>query len=270
MTTPNGGSVPGGRGPGEMFELATVTPPAQANPDLWDAAENARSFFSLNILSGFASIGAAISQALNDIANSLFGGLVVSDHPALDKIRDGQLDLIARLDDVSGYAVAYMTYNRYKDRKKWNRMEFDGAIINNPKNASYVDDGIQLAEGTWFIDAQITHDHHVNRRTSRAQIVVTRPDGTVFSTKEAHGEVLTDKWTTLSVRHSVSVPGPGYRVHVWTYYDVGTALGIYTRLLYRGGTALTHLMVDRINLDATESTVDESVPTTGDPSGNDG
>lgn len=270
MTTPNGGSVPGGRGPGEMFELATVTPPAQANPDMWNAAEQARGFFSLNILSGFLSIGAAIGQALDDVANALFGGLIASDHPALDKIRDGQLDLVARLDDVSGYGVAYMTYNRYKDRNRWVRMEFDGAVITNPKNASYVDHGIQLAEGTWFIDAQITHDHHVDRLTSRVRIVVSRPDGSVFSIKEAYGEVLTNKYTTLSVRHSVAVPGPGYRVHVWAFYNVGTAVGVYNRLLYRGGTALTHLMVDRINLDATESTVDESVPTTGGSSGNDG
>lgn len=216
-----------------------------------------------NILSGFLNIGAAIGQALNDVANALFGGLIANDHPALDKIRDGQLDLIARLDDVSGYAVAYMTYNRYKNRDTWNRMEFDGKIIINPKNASYVDNGIQLAEGTWFIDAQITHDQHSDRLGSRIRIDVTRPDGTIFSTKESLSEVNPDKWTTLSVRHSVSLPGPGYRVHVWAWYNVGTIGGVYPRLLYRGGTALTHLMVDRINLDATASTVDEDVPTVG-------
>jgi len=254
-----------------MHELATVHPPAQANPDMWNLAELARGGFFGNILSGFLSIGAAIGQALDDIANALFGGIIANDHPALDKIRDGQLDLVARLDDVSGYAVAYMTFNRYKDRNKWNRMEFDGQIINNPKNADYVDNGIQLAEGTWFIDAQITHDQHVDRLTSRIRIEVTRPDGTIFSVKEGYGEVLPGKYTSLSVRHSVSVPGPGYRVHVWTFYNVGTALGVYNRLLYRGGTALTHLMVDRINLDATEeSTQAPSVPTVGDPSGNDG
>lgn len=216
-----------------------------------------------NILSGFISIGAAVGQAISDIANALFGGIIASDHPALDKIRDGQLDLIARLDDVSGYAVAYMTYNRYKDRNTWNRMEFDGKIIINPKNASYVDNGIQLAEGTWFIDAQITHDQHADRKGSRIRIDVTRPNGTIFSTKESLTEVNPDKWTTLSVRHSVSLPGPGYRVHVWAWYDVGTIGGAYARMLYRGGTALTHLMVDRINLDATASTVDEDVPTVG-------
>lgn len=223
-----------------------------------------------NILSGFASIGAAVGQALNDIANALFGGLIANDHPALDKIRDGQLDLIARMDDVSGYAVAYMMENRFKKRRIWNRMEFNGAIIRNPKNATYVDNGIQLAAGTWFIDAQITHDHHVNRRTSQIRIVVTRPDGSVFSIKESHNEVNPDKYTTLSVRHSVSVPTGGYRVHVWAYYMVGDTFGIYNQILYRGGTALSHLMVDRINLDATESNVNEAVPTVGAESDNDG
>ena len=272
MTTPNPGTPPpGGRGPEQMHELATVQPPVQANPDMWNLAEMARNGFFGNILSGFLSIGAAIGQALDDIANALFGGLIANDHPALDRIRDGQLDLVARLDDVSGYAVAYMTFNRYKDRNKWNRMEFDGETISNPKNATYVDNGIQLAEGTWFIDAQITHDQHVDRLTSRIRIEVTRPDGTIFSIKEGYGEVLPGKYQSLSVRHSVSVPGPGYRVHVWTFYNVGTAVGVYPRLLYRGGTALTHLMVDRINLDATEeSTQHETVPTVGDPTGNDG
>lgn len=270
MSSPGGMIPEGGRNAEEIAALATANPPAMANPDMFALAENARGGFFFNILSGFLSIGAGIGQALEDIANALFGGLIQNDHPALDKIRDGQLDLVARLEDVSGYAVAYPLQNRYKDRNKWLRANFDGPLITNPKNAVYVDGGIQLAEGTWFIDAQVTHDQHADRLSSRIRIEVTRPDGTVFSIKEAYGEVLPNKYTTLTARHSVSLPGPGYRVHVWTYYNVGTAFGIYQRLLYRGGTALSHLMVDRINLDSTESTVDEEVPTTGEPEGNDG
>lgn len=215
--------------------------------------------FLMNILSGFINIGAAIGQALDDIANALFGGLIANDHPALDKIRDGQLDLIASLDDVSGYAVAYMKENRYKTRGEWTRLEFNGRIITNPKNASYVDNGIQLAEGVWFIDAQVTHDQHVDPWKSAVRIEVTRPNGTVFSRKEFFAEVLQGEWQTIPVRHSVALPGPGYRVHVWVNYDTGGA--VYNKLLYRGGTALSHLMVDRINLDTSTSTVDESVPT---------
>lgn len=214
-----------------------------------------------NILSGFLNIGAAIGQALNDVANALFGGLIANDHPALDKIRDGQLDLIARMDDVSGYAVAYMKENRYKTKTTWHRLEFNGQIIKNPKNATYVDNGIQLAAGTWFIDAQVTHDQHVDRWRSIVRIEVTRPDGSVFSRKESYAEVLEGDWQTISVRHSVTLPTAGYRVHVWVEYNTGGI--VYNKLLYRGGTALTHLMVDRINLDATTSTVDEDVPTVG-------
>lgn len=280
MTNPLDGPPPANEAPEDSYTPATISSMQNVSQasiglgktlDTQNLLDLVGDSFITKILSGFASIGAAVGQALNDIANALFGGLVASDHPALDKIRDGQLDLVARLDDVSGYAVAYMTYNRYKDRNKWNRMEFDGAIISNPKNAAYVDNGIQLAKGTWFIDAQVTHDQHVDRLSSRIRIVVTRPNGTVFSIKESYAEVLPNKYTTLSVRHSVSVPGAGYRVHVWAWYNVGSAFGVYNRLLYRGGTALTHLMVDRINLDATEeSTQAETVPTIGDQTGDDG
>lgn len=210
------------------------------------------------------------------IRDALFGNYT-GPIPALEEIQDGQLDLLARLDDVSGYAVAYMKENRYKNRRSWQRLEYNGAIIQNPKNAAYVDDGIQLSEGTWFIDAQLTHDQHADRDTTRIRIEVTRPDGSTFSRKDSYGEVFPQpnssyaKYTTLSVRHSVSLPGPGYRVHVWAYYNVGSVFGSYPRLLYRGGTSLTHLMVDRINLDATESAVDETgLPTIGSGTGNDG
>lgn len=264
MTSPDRFSTDKTYSPSTISQLQNKTKEAEAlqahagTIARMDAAGNS---FIGNILSGFISIGAAIGQALNDVANALFGGFIANDHPALDKIRDGQLDLVARLDDVSGYAVAYMKENRYKTKTTWHRLEFNGRIINNPKNASYVDDGIQLAEGTWFIDAQITHDQHQNPWISVMRVEVTRPNGTVFSRKECYAEVLQGDWQTLSVRHSVSLPGPGYRVHVWCYYNTDGI--IYNKLLYRGGTALTHLMVDRINLDATTSTVDEDVPTVG-------
>ena len=154
MTSPGGEVPPGGRGPEEVYELATIQNPSLANPDTYDLAEVARQVFSSNILSGFLSIGEAIGQALDDVANALFGGLIQNDHPALDRIRDGQLALNERLDLVdliSGYAVAYMKANRYKDRGKWVPMEFDGQL-GPVKNATVENDGITLAKGTWVID----------------------------------------------------------------------------------------------------------------------
>ena len=270
MTNPLDGPPPANEPPEDSYSPATISSMqnvSQSSVGLGKTVDTRNLLgllgdsFITNILSGFLNIGAAIGQALSDVANALFGGLIASDHPALDKIRDGQLDLIARMDDVSGYAVAYMKENRYKTKTTWHRLEFNGQIIKNPKNASYVDNGIQLAEGVWFIDAQITHDQHQNPWISALRVEVTRPNGSVFSVKECYAEVLQGEWQTLSVRHSVALPGPGYRVHVWCYYDTDGI--IYNKLLYRGGTALTHLMVDRINLDATASTVDENVPTVG-------
>lgn len=272
MTTPNGEIPHGGRSYEQMAELVHVQAPAQANPDMWSLAEDARLGFFGNILSGFLSIGAAIGQALEDVANALFGGLIANDHPALDKIRDGQLALNERLEhmrDVSGYAVAFMGYNRYKDRAKWVLMEFDERL--GPyKNALVEDNGITLAEGTWVIDAQCTHDHHVDRLTARIRIEVSRPDGTVYSVKDAYGEVLPNKWTTHQAHHTIVAAEPGYKVRVWTYYNVGTFIGVYNRLLWRGGTALSHLSVFRLNQSTENAVVRETVPTIGEEQGNDG
>lgn len=272
MTTPNGDIPEGGRAPQEVYELATTQPPAMVNPDMWELAEGARGDFFGGILSGFFSIGQAVGQALDDIADALFGGLAAEDHPALIKIRDGQLDLlnaIGLMDDISGYASAYMAANRYKDRAKWVLMEFDGEL-GIPKNAEYTDYGIRLAEGTWVLDAQCTHDHHVDRFTSRIRIEVLRPDGTVYSIKEAYGEVLPNKWTSRQVRHTVITPGPGYEVRVWTYYNTGTFLGAYNRLLWRGGTHLSHLTAHRLNASTENAQVQEDVPTIGSAQGDDG
>lgn len=272
MTSPGAEPPEGGRGPEQVYELATVRPPGMANPDTYDLAETARQVFSNGILSGFASIGAAIGQALDDVADALFGGLIAEDHPALQRIRDGQLDLldgIERMQDVSGYACAYMLANRYKDRAKWVLMEFDGEL-GEPKNAEVENNGITLAEGLWVIDAHCTHDHHVDRFTSRIRIEILRPDGTVYSIKEQYGEVFPNKWTTRQVRHTVVTPGPGYRARVLTYYNVGTFLGAYNRLLWRGGTHLSHLTAHRLNASTENAVVHEDVPTIGDSQGDDG
>lgn len=271
MTTPNGEIPKGGRGYEDVAGLANAQPPALANPDTFDLAEAARGGFFGNILSGFLSIGAAIGQALDDIANALFGGLVQNDHPALDRIRDGQLALnekIGLVELISGYGVAYMKANRYKDRGQWVLMEFDGQL-GPVKNAELRDNGIALAEGTWVLDAQCTHDHHVDRLTSRIRIEVTKPDGTVYSVKDAYGEVLPNKWTTRQVHHTIVAPESGYLVRVWTYYNVGSAFGIYNRLLWRGGTALSHLSAHRLDNDTSNAVVEESVPTIGDSEGQD-
>lgn len=272
MTTPNGGVPEGGRGYEDVAGLANVQPPALANPDTYNIAEAARGGFFGNILSGFLSIGAAIGAALDDIANALFGGLVQNDHPALDRIRDGQLELnekIGLVELISGYACAYMKANRYKDRAKWVPMEFEGQL-GPVKNALVEDGGITLAEGTWVLDAQCTHDHHVDRLTSRIRLEVTKPDGTVFSVKDAYGEVLPNKWTTRQVHHTIVVPGPGYRVRVWTYYNTGSFFGVYNRLLWRGGTALSHLSAHRLDQDTSNAVVEEDVPTIGNEQGDDG
>lgn len=271
MTTPNGAVPEGGRGYEDVAGLANVQPPAMANPDLWQNAEAARGSFFGNILSGFLTIGQGIGQALDDLAQAMFGGLAAQDHPALQIINDGQNALVNRIstmEGISGYAVAYMKENRYKDRNKWVLMEFNGQL-GPVKNALVEDDGITLARGTWVINAQCTHDQHVDRMTSRIRIEILRPDDSVYSIKEAYGEVFPNKWTTRQVSHNVVLPAPGYKVRVWTFYNVGTAFGVYNRLLWRGGTHLCHLMAHRLDIDTSNAVVDENVPTVGASEGSD-
>lgn len=217
------------------------------------------------------TLGGVVDSIFSDIALALFPHLG-GPQPAIDKIHDGQLDLRNRLDlveGISGYAVAYMRENRFKDRNKWVLMEFNGQV-GPTKNASVTNNGITLAQGTWVINAQCTHDQHVDRMTSCIRIEILRPNGTQYSIKEAYGEVFPDKWTTRQVSHNVVIPGPGYRVRVWTYYNVGTFIGVYNRLLWLGGTHLTHLMAHRLDLDASNAVVEENVPTVGSSSGDDG
>lgn len=272
MTTPNGEVPKGGMSYDQVAGLADAQPPSMVNPDMWSLAEGARGSFFGNILSGFLTIGQGIGQALDDLAQAMFGGLAAQDHPALQIINDGQTALIERIDlmdNISGYAVAYMKENRYKDRNRWVLMEFNGRL-GPVKNASVANNGLTLAQGTWVINAQCTHDQHVDRMSSRIRIEVLRPDGTVYSIKEAYGEVFPSKWTSRQVSHNVVLPAPGYRVRVWTYYNVGTAFGVYNRLLWRGGTHLTHLMAHRLDIDTSNAVVEEDVPTVGGQEGNDG
>lgn len=275
MTSPNKESPENSYGPSTVANMQNVTQKSiglSRTTDVQNLLALVENTFIGNILSGFISIGQAIGQALNDVANALFGGLAAQDHPALQIINDGQNALIARLDlmdNISGYAVAYMKENRYKDRNKWVLMEFNGQL-GPVKNATVTDNGITLAQGTWVINAQCTHDHHVDRMTSRIKIEVLRPDNSVYSIKEAFGEVFPDKWTTRQVSHNVVLPAPGYKVRVWTFYNVGTVIGVYNRLMWRGGTHLTHLMAHRLDIDTSNAVVDENVPTVGGSTGDDG
>ncbi|MDD2326669.1 MAG: hypothetical protein PHW63_11885, partial [Alphaproteobacteria bacterium] len=172
MTNPLDGPPPANEPPEDSYTPATISSMqnvSQASIGLGKTLDTQNLLgllgdsFITNILSGFASIGAAVGNVLNDIANALFGGIIANDHPALDRIKDGQLELRNRIelfDEVSGYGCTYMKENRYKTRRVWHLMEFNGILGPDPKNCVFSDHMFTLAKGTWEVSVMLTHDQH--------------------------------------------------------------------------------------------------------------
>ncbi|MGN0100768.1 MAG: hypothetical protein ACI39C_07495 [Dietzia sp.] len=191
------------------------------------------------------------------------------------EIRDGQLALAGRIDllnEISGYGCAYMRENRYLTRNTWHLMQFNGLLGPEPKNCVFQDNGFTLAKGTWDIDAQVAHDQHGSGRVvTRLEILypigdprITPENGGVYSPLEAHSEIHPGIKLTVSVSATAVCPEPGYRVRVRTWNEVPDHLpGLYSKLLWLGGTHLTRLSVKRMELDATNAIVETNVPTIG-------
>lgn len=188
------------------------------------------------------------------------------------EFHDGQIAINEqqeRLQDVSGYGTAYMTANHYLRRRRWEEMPFDGQV-GPVKGVSFDGMGLVLTKGTWVLNAMAASDQHTDRMDHILRLEVQEPDGTAWSRKEDYGEVFPNKFITRQVPHTVVIPEDGYRVRVFSYYNVGTFFGVYNKLKWRGGTNLSHLSAFRLNHDVTNAVVDEDVPDVGDPEGDDG
>lgn len=292
-TAPEGAYVPG-TGFGQSYQ--GVTPEqarAQMTAPFQDAFGSAGQVFIATIggiLNDVFQAIVAAAQAIGVVATNIWNGLVdavtgifnaIGDAlsgignfrsgSTLAEAKDRQLELNERfelLEDVSGYISAYMKENHFKVRRTWHRLAFNGQLGPN-KNAEMVTDGefkdtIWLAKGTWVISTQVAHDQHADRRYSSVRVTGYSPDGAVFTTKEAHAEVLPDKKLTIPVQHTVVVPdNAGLYIEVTATYDVGDAFGIYKKLRYLGGTHLTHLTAHRLNLDTSNAVREEDIPTIG-------
>lgn len=275
MTTPNGAGSPpaGGRSYEQVYELATVTPPAQANPDLWNNAETARSRFNLNILSGFLSLGAGLGQLLSDLAKALFGigGSYTGSNPELIEIQDGQLALNERFDLVTenaGHGAAYMTKNYWMGTNGGGALGGRGkeipfrAYLGPHKNCELVigADGSEdtghwrlLAPGTWRADLHVT----ANSSSVRSELIieVCAPDGTAWHRKllakpgsgsDEVSEVMATKFV---------VPASGYTVHARRTKVVNP---VKHRL--QGGTERSAFILTREDIDTTDHANEPTVP----------
>lgn len=260
MTTPVPGTPPpGGRGPGQMYELATVTPPAQANPDMWANAEAARAGFFGSVLSGFASIGMAIGQALADIAAAFLGNYT-GNNQALLVISDGMTELNGRLDlmeNVSGYGGMIISKNyRFAGGSTFKKIPFDREY-GPPKNVVYdkVNNRIILAKGTWNVSLLVSMSNGNGNPVINARINVYKPDGSLYSRRWL-------KWESQpegSAFHQVPVIAPesGYYVEV----DL-THSALWWHVL--GGTERTLLFVNRWDVATTNDAELTNPPDGGD------
>ena len=190
--------------------------------------------------------------------------------PVFEAINDGQRALINRvslLDDVSGFAVAFMPVSRYTSSNNYRLMPFNEQL-GPQKNATVDGNGyITLAKGTWTCQAQVTSDQH-DHLPVFVRIEVMYPEGDprinssnegVYSMKEYRDRTAQNRHRSYSVFHPVVCPEPGYRVRVRTRYDMGLGLN----LLWQGGTMLSHLAVTRLDLDASNAKVRNDVPVEG-------
>lgn len=171
---------------------------------------------------------------------------------------DGQLalnDRFALLADISGYATAYIPMDFYRPPNSLQTMPYTDRI-GPQKNATVNGDGsITLAKGTWRLSAHLTTDQHDNLM-GFMRLQVLRPDGSLYSMKETQKNIDSGKWNTFQCYHTVVCAEPGYKVRVQFQYNRGLGLD----LLFRGGTHLSHLTADRMDLRTDNAVVNENVP----------
>lgn len=255
MTSPNipipdGAYVPGS-GFGQQYRGMTL--------------EDAKKHVAMPVQGAFAGIDGFLPSLIK-----MFTGTYEGPHQAF---HDGQIELNKRIEllqDVSGYGTAYMSANHYLRRRRWEPLPFDEQV-GPEKGVAFDGQGLILTKGTWVLNALATHDHHVDRRESILRLEVQDRAGNPWSRKEDYGEVFPSKYTTRQVPHTVVIPEDGYRVRVFSYYSVGTALGVYNKLRWLGGTNLSHLSAFRLNTSTANAVgMDGSLPDVGDPEGDDG
>lgn len=168
------------------------------------------------------SFTARIVEFGNGIANALFGG-VISDGPArraLERIRDGQQDLLDRQDLLSpllDYGSCFINTSSKPSGRGW--MPFNAQIgpMRGCELYTGPSRGIKLlSPGLWDIRCHLTCDWQSKlslNNTFRYELRVLTPSGAVFSTQTFNMD--SNEPVTGTVVSSVVVPAAGYRVGVY-------------------------------------------------------
>lgn len=184
---------------------------------------------------GFAGLIGGIGDAIRGIFTP--GGLFAPVGEAAQEIRDGQLELLDRVDlleGIQGYAAAYQDVNINVEwsRDNWRDITYKKQL-GPAKNISVRPDGtMRLHHAGLFVVYAKIHAGATSFTGSDycyLQIEVHRPDGSgVFSRAHMEKVVPRSREQTLSMSWPVVVPGEGYTVRVraysanWRWWKGGT------------------------------------------------
>lgn len=246
MTSPNQPAPEGARSYEQIAGLRTVQVPKNIDQGLYDQAEAMRGSFLGNILSGFASIGQAIGNALSDIASALFGNYTGS-NPALVQMSDGMTDLNGRIDlmaNVPGYAGAIMTQNhRFGSGGVYKRIPFNkrygpekNATVNTSNNRIY------MSQGSWSAHFTISTSSGNGGIGHGLRAQVRDENGTVVITRTFDWQNAGATWDQHFAMPIVA-PKSGWSIELGYRHS-----GNWWTIL--GGTEKTLMWVERKNLDA--------------------
>lgn len=214
------------------------------------------------IFEGIGGIGAALAEGINGvvgmIADALFGP---GSGPPAVRLSDGMTELNGRLDlldDVPGYAGAYMgTNRRFGTGSSYKTIPFDrpyGPAKKAQLNTS--NHRMVLDKGSWSIHITIVP------RGSGSPLSFTAGHGIRVRVRRASGAVALDRpfdWGHISWEHATHFAMPiivtedGWSVEVgYRHNDVNWSL--------IGGTDRTLIWVERKNIDTTNSQIETGVP----------
>lgn len=198
----------------------------------------------------FGGIGDLLAKGLNDIITGIVDMVLGRYDGEIPQLIDGQLELNDRFDllGTSAYCAAYM-YNNLRLGPNRNRaLPFDTQI--GPNNDAELvtvwrphpedfDPSTPREEwcirldraGLWHANASFVHagDNHIR---TQAEIVVLKPDLTIYSATTLPGVIGKDTGTGLDRGDPVSlskffvIPDPGYYVQVRWKFNV--TIGIRT------------------------------------------
>lgn len=176
----------------------------------------------------FTGIVDALSAGLDALGNALFGPDEVPVPDGLKAFRDGQRDILHRVDlleGVAGYCAAYqdVNVNARWSTNLWRTLPFRGRL--GPEKNIHVDEAtgeMVLEQPGFYVIYSKVHAQgtlYTGRDYAYLRVQVLRPDGTIYSQGHLENDVPRNHSQSLAMTHPVVVSEPNCRVRVRVYSD---------------------------------------------------